>query len=72
MKANPDGLGEPLWLSGKVVKNEKINEIAPNPGQPLKKTQTAYACRSSHLPKVRKIRVRIRFEIYNFYGNICR
>jgi hypothetical protein len=20
-------LGEPLWLSGKVVKNEKINEI---------------------------------------------
>jgi hypothetical protein len=21
------GVGEPLWLSGKVVKNEKINEI---------------------------------------------
>jgi hypothetical protein len=34
--------GEPLWLSGKVVKNEKINEIEktrvrspPYPGQPL-------------------------------------
>jgi hypothetical protein len=31
---------EPLWLSGKVVKNEKINEMrgpgfAPHPGQPL-------------------------------------
>jgi hypothetical protein len=33
--------GKPLWLSGKVVKNEKINEIersqvcSPPPGQPL-------------------------------------
>jgi hypothetical protein len=38
--------GEPLWLSGKVVKNEKINEMrgpgfAPHPGQPLKKKFTA-------------------------------
>jgi hypothetical protein len=37
-------IGEPLWLSGKVVKNEKINDIkrtkvrSPQyPGQPLKK-----------------------------------
>jgi hypothetical protein len=34
-------IGEPLWLSGKVVKNEKINKnqedpgLLPNPGQPL-------------------------------------
>jgi hypothetical protein len=27
--------GEPVWLSGKVAKNDKINEIAPHLGQPL-------------------------------------
>jgi hypothetical protein len=33
------GGGEALWLSGKVVKNEKIKGpgFAPHPGQPLKK-----------------------------------
>jgi hypothetical protein len=36
-------VGGPLWLSGKVVKNEKIMKsrgpgFAPHPGQPLKKT----------------------------------
>jgi hypothetical protein len=47
--------GEPLWLSGKVVKNEKINEI--------KRTQVRSPPRATSLKKT--ITTRIRTHLFS-------
>jgi hypothetical protein len=56
-------VGEPLWLSGKVVKNEKINEI--------ERTQVCSPPpRATSLKKLMIIGLAAGFELYN-RANLC-